>query len=104
MKPKVFVDISNIPELQVINLLDYAIEVGAAVTISKLIEALEGSKRSFVVKPLVLCLDQNKVSYNKKILFKCISSHLEMVASRFVRNTTSIGGNLIMAQKLSFDS
>lgn len=99
MKPKVFIDISNIPELQVINRLDSSIEVGAAVTIAKLIEALEDRKT--VDTGLS---DQGKVSYNKKKLLKGIADHLKKVASGFIRNTASIGGNLVMAQKMSFDS
>lgn len=99
MNPKVFVDIGNIPELQVINIQDSRIEVGAAVTIAKLIEALEDRKHITTDVS-----DQSKVGHNRNVVFEGIASHLKMVASRFIRNTASIGGNIIMAQKLPFDS
>eukprot|EP01018_Ginkgo_biloba_P006626 Gb_10656 [translate_table: standard] len=99
IKPRVFVDISNIPELQVIRRLGSAIEVGAAVTIAKLIEILEDQKP---ITPSAS--DPEKVINDGNLVFKGIASHLNKVASGFIRNTASIGGNLIMAQQLSFDS
>lgn len=75
MKPKVFIDISNIPELWVINRLDSAIEVGIAVNIPKLIDTLEDRK---TIDTSVS--DQGKVIYNKYIVFKSIVDHLKKVA------------------------
>ena len=37
-------------------------------------------------------------------LFKKIADHLNKVASPFIRNTATIGGNIIMAQRLPFAS
>ena len=61
MKPKVFVDIQ---ELQVINRHDSGIEVGAAVTIAKIIEALEDRKHIGTSVS-----DQSWVGYNRNLVF-----------------------------------
>ncbi|XP_057820291.2 indole-3-acetaldehyde oxidase isoform X2 [Cryptomeria japonica] len=95
VRPKVFVDISNIPELQIIKRHEFGIEIGAAVTISNLIEVLEDAND---------VLDPGKLVYPRNLIFEIIGNHLKKVASGFIRNTASIGGNLIMAKKLSFDS
>ncbi|KAH9323787.1 hypothetical protein KI387_018426, partial [Taxus chinensis] len=94
--PRVMVDISSIPELQIIKRHDFGIEVGAAVTIAKLIEVLDDTNaiKDDVVKGI----------YTGNLVFRGIANHLKKVASGFIRNTASVGGNLIMAQKLSFDS
>ncbi|KAH9323776.1 hypothetical protein KI387_018415 [Taxus chinensis] len=99
IKPKVIVDIGNIPELHIIKRHDFGIEVGAAVTITKLIKVLEDT--SALADNV---LDPGKVIYTGNCVFQGIASHLKKVASGFIRNTASVGGNLIMAQKLSFDS
>ncbi|XP_057820300.2 indole-3-acetaldehyde oxidase isoform X2 [Cryptomeria japonica] len=99
IEPKVFIDISNISELQVIRRHDSEIEVGAAVTISKLIEALEDTN---AIADDVL--DNGKVIPTRNLVFEGIANHLKKVASGYIRNTASIGGNIIMAKKFSFDS
>src|SRR6185312_8396473 len=38
------------------------------------------------------------------LVFRKIADHLNKVASPFVRNTATIGGNIIMAQRLQFPS
>lgn len=38
------------------------------------------------------------------LVFRKIANHLSKVASPFVRNTATIGGNIIMAQRLPFES
>ncbi|CAH2072244.1 unnamed protein product [Thlaspi arvense] len=79
-----FFDIRRIPELTVVRRGDKGIELGAAVTISKAIEALR---------------EKEDVSMLAKL-----ASHMEKIASRFVRNTGTIGGNIVMAQRKQFPS
>ncbi|CAN6303248.1 unnamed protein product [Urochloa humidicola] len=77
-----YIDIKGIPELSVINRSSKGIELGSVVSISKAIEVLS---------------DGN-------LVFRKIADHLNKVASPFVRNTATIGGNIIMAQRLQFAS
>nr|CAB3492934.1 unnamed protein product [Digitaria exilis] len=77
-----YIDIKGIPELSVINRSNKGIELGSAVSLSKAIDVLS---------------DGNMV-------FRKIADHLNKVASPFVRNTATIGGNIIMAQRLQFPS
>jgi indole-3-acetaldehyde oxidase len=77
-----YIDIKGIPELSVINRSSKGVELGSVVSISKVIEVLS---------------DGN-------CLFKKIADHLNKVASPFIRNTATIGGNIIMAQRLPFAS
>ncbi|CAL4936383.1 unnamed protein product [Urochloa decumbens] len=77
-----YIDIKGIPELSVINRSSKGIELGSVLSISKAIEVLS---------------DGN-------LVFRKIVDHLNKVASPFVRNTATIGGNIIMAQRLSFAS
>ncbi|CAN6993425.1 unnamed protein product [Brassica oleracea var. botrytis] len=79
-----FVDIRRIPELTAVRRDEKGVELGAAISISKAIEVLR-EKESVL------------------ILLK-IASHMEKIASRFVRNTGTIGGNIIMAQRKHFPS
>ncbi|RID73792.1 hypothetical protein BRARA_B00919 [Brassica rapa] len=79
-----FVDIRRIPELTVVRRDEKGVELGAAITISKAIEVLRE-------KESVLILAK-------------IAAHMEKIASRFVRNTGTIGGNIIMAQRKHFPS
>ncbi|WZZ31169.1 hypothetical protein YC2023_014570 [Brassica napus] len=79
-----FVDIRRIPELTVVRRDEKGVKLGAAITISKAIEVLRE-------KESVLILAK-------------IASHMEKIASRFVRNTGTIGGNIIMAQRKHFPS
>ncbi|XP_039832660.1 indole-3-acetaldehyde oxidase-like isoform X2 [Panicum virgatum] len=77
-----YIDIKGIPELSVINRNSKGVELGSVVSISKAIEVLS---------------DGN-------LVFRKIANHLNKVASPFVRNTATIGGNIIMAQRLPFES
>ncbi|CAD6214925.1 unnamed protein product [Miscanthus lutarioriparius] len=77
-----YIDIKEIPELSVINRSSKGVELGSVVSISKAIEVLS---------------DGN-------VVFKKIADHLNKVASPFVRNTATIGGNVIMAQRSQFAS
>ncbi|CAN6309007.1 unnamed protein product [Urochloa humidicola] len=77
-----YIDIKGIPELSLINRSSKGIELGSVVSISKAIEVLS---------------DGN-------LVFRKIADHLNKVASPFVRNTATIGGNIIMAQRLQFPS
>ncbi|TVU44661.1 hypothetical protein EJB05_04108, partial [Eragrostis curvula] len=77
-----YIDIKGIPELLVINRSSKGVELGSVVTISKAIEVLS---------------DGN-------LVFRKIADHLNKVASPFVRNTATIGGNIVMAQRLDFAS
>ncbi|RLN19387.1 hypothetical protein C2845_PM02G45470 [Panicum miliaceum] len=77
-----YIDIREIPELSVINRDSKGIELGSVVSISKAIEVLS---------------DGN-------LVFRKIADHLNKVASPFVRNTATMGGNIIMAQRLPFAS
>uniref|UniRef100_A0ACD5TTY2 Uncharacterized protein n=1 Tax=Avena sativa TaxID=4498 RepID=A0ACD5TTY2_AVESA len=78
-----YIDITGIPELLVIDSSSKGVEIGAAVSISKVIEVF---------------------SSHGTPVFRKIAAHLGKVASPFVRNTATIGGNLIMAQRLRFAS
>ncbi|RCV40527.1 hypothetical protein SETIT_9G061500v2 [Setaria italica] len=77
-----YIDIKGIPELSVINRSSKGIELGAVVSIAKAIEVLS---------------DGN-------LVFRKIADHLNKVASPFIRNTATVGGNIIMAQRLPFAS
>ncbi|CAM0876724.1 unnamed protein product [Alopecurus aequalis] len=77
-----YIDIKGIPELSVITRSSKGVEIGAAVSISKAIEVFSDGTP----------------------VFRKIAGHLSKVASPFVRNTATVGGNLIMAQRLRFPS
>ncbi|KAH0468834.1 hypothetical protein IEQ34_002066 [Dendrobium chrysotoxum] len=79
-----FIDLKGIPELSSIKCDDKGIQIGATVTISRAIEVLKEERKSLV--------------FNK------IAEHMTKVASEFVRNTASIGGNLILAQRKGLPS
>ncbi|KAL0926397.1 hypothetical protein M5K25_002624 [Dendrobium thyrsiflorum] len=79
-----FIDLKGIPELSSIKCDDKGIQIGATVTISRAIEVLKEERKSLV--------------YNK------IAEHMTKVASEFVRNTASIGGNLILAKRKGLPS
>ncbi|KAM7256568.1 hypothetical protein ACFE04_012309 [Oxalis oulophora] len=83
-----FIDLRRIPQLSVIKRDDNGIEIGATVTISKAIEALK----------------QKQEKFSSEIVFEKVADHLEKVASVFVRNMATVGGNLVLAQKYSFPS
>nr|UOL49143.1 aldehyde oxidase/xanthine dehydrogenase [Chelidonium majus] len=86
-----YIDLRHIPELSVIRSDSSGVEIGAAVTISNTIHAL---------------MEERKDGYNSTInlVFRKISDHMNKVASEFVRNTASLGGNLVMAQRNHFPS
>ncbi|CAN6297514.1 unnamed protein product [Urochloa humidicola] len=77
-----YISIKEIPELLVVDRTSKGIVLGSVVSISKTIEVLS---------------DGN-------LVFRKIADHLDKVASPFVRNTATIGGNIIMAQRLQFAS
>ncbi|PNT73993.1 hypothetical protein BRADI_1g06200v3 [Brachypodium distachyon] len=77
-----YIDIKGIPELSVLNRSSKGVEIGATVSIAKAIEVFSDGTP----------------------VFSKIADHLSKVASPFVRNTATIGGNLIMAQRLEFAS
>ncbi|VVB16926.1 unnamed protein product [Arabis nemorensis] len=79
-----FVDIRRIPELTVVRKDEKGVELGAAVTISKAIEVLREKENGSMLAKIV--------------------SHMEKIANRFVRNTGTIGGNIMMAQRKQFPS
>ncbi|XP_059314992.1 abscisic-aldehyde oxidase-like isoform X2 [Lycium ferocissimum] len=86
-----YVDLRYIPELSIVKRDQTGIEVGATVTISKLISFLK---------------EESKVNYGSygKLVSEKLAYHMEKIASPFVRNSASVGGNLVMAQKNGFPS
>lgn len=78
-----YIDIRRIPDLSVIRIDGGGIEIGAAVTISKSVNVLREG--------------------NNQVFYK-IADHLNKIASEFVRNTASIGGNLVLAQRFNLPS
>ncbi|KAL4592125.1 hypothetical protein LXL04_005110 [Taraxacum kok-saghyz] len=86
-----YIDLRFIPELSTIKRTDSKIEVGATVSISKLIFALKEERNDDT------CTEGDTV-------FQKIASHFEKIATESVRNSGSIGGNLIMAQRQGFPS
>ncbi|KAK9072796.1 hypothetical protein SSX86_009231 [Deinandra increscens subsp. villosa] len=87
-----YIDLRFIPELSAIKKTDSQIEIGATVSISKLIVALKEEK-----------IDDDLCSDDDMVLKK-IASHLEKIASESIRNVASIGGNLVMSQRKNFPS
>ncbi|XP_050208281.1 abscisic-aldehyde oxidase-like [Mercurialis annua] len=86
-----YINLAHIPELSVIKRDDSGIEIGAGATISKAIEALKGKKEGEYISEC-------------DMVFKKIAIHMEKIASEFVRNLGSVGGNLMMAQRKHFPS
>jgi xanthine dehydrogenase iron-sulfur cluster and FAD-binding subunit A len=80
-----YIDLKGIPDLWAIKRSKEGIEIGSAVTITRVIELLKEEKDSSLV-------------FNKLV------DHMNKVASQFVRNIASIGGNLILAQRNQFES
>ncbi|CAN7060692.1 unnamed protein product [Brassica rapa subsp. trilocularis] len=80
-----YVDISRVPEITMIKRDENGIEIGAAVTISNVIDALKEEGKSFAI-------------------FKKMAAHMEKIGNRSIRNSGSIGGNLVMAQSRKFPS
>ncbi|KAG2632971.1 hypothetical protein PVAP13_2NG134400 [Panicum virgatum] len=86
-----YIDISGIPELSNIVKKESGFEIGAATTISRTIEILKQECESIS-------------SPNGCVVFRKLADHMSKVANPFVRNTASIGGNIILAQKYPFPS
>ncbi|KAF8690686.1 hypothetical protein HU200_041061 [Digitaria exilis] len=86
-----YIDIGGILELSSIVSKSEGIEIGAAITISRSIEILEKESKSMS-------------SPNGSVVFRKLAEHMSKVASPFVRNTASLGGNIMLAQKYSFPS
>ncbi|XBI13478.1 hypothetical protein VPH35_140206 [Triticum aestivum] len=86
-----YIDIGDIPELSAVWKKDSGFEIGAATPISKTIEILEQEARS------TSCA-------NGSVVFRKLAEHMSKVATPFVRNTASLGGNIILAQKYPFPS
>ncbi|RDX76625.1 Indole-3-acetaldehyde oxidase, partial [Mucuna pruriens] len=86
-----YIDLRGISELSKIRKDQTGIEIGATVTISKAIEALKEESGSDFLSDYVMILEK-------------IADHMNKVASGFIRNTASVGGNLVMAQKDNFPS
>ncbi|KAK8550751.1 hypothetical protein V6N13_119251 [Hibiscus sabdariffa] len=86
-----YIDLSYIPELAIISKDQTGIKIGASVTISKAIETLREE-------------NVDGINQEAKLVFKKLANHMEKIATGFVRNSASIGGNLIMAQRKHFPS
>ncbi|KAK6164018.1 hypothetical protein DH2020_000882 [Rehmannia glutinosa] len=78
-----YIDLRCIPELSVVRKDNLGIEFGAVLSISKVILYLKEFG---------------------DLVFTKIADHLEKIASGFIRNSASIGGNLVMAQRNYFPS
>lgn len=81
-----YIDLRYIPELSLVKKDESGIELGAALSISKAVLHLKES------------------SEGEDFVFGKIADHMEKIASGFVRNSASLGGNLIMAQRKYFPS
>ncbi|GMN46982.1 hypothetical protein TIFTF001_016159 [Ficus carica] len=86
-----YINLRYIPELSIIRRDSTGFQIGAAVTISKVIEALKKD-------------NQGKLLSRGATVCKKLANHMEKIASRFIRNTASVGGNLVMAQRQHFPS
>lgn len=86
-----YIDLRGIPELSVIRKDNKGIEIGAAITISRAIEVLKEDGEGMTFS-------------SQRLIFGKIADHMNKVASQFVRNTASLGGNLIMAQRSKLPS
>ncbi|VAH46287.1 unnamed protein product [Triticum turgidum subsp. durum] len=82
-----YIDLRDIPELNSVSKDSEGVQIGAATSISLVIEILrrEGDD----------CKD---------VIFGKIADHMEKVSSHYVRNTATLGGNLVMAQRDEFPS
>ncbi|CAM0905430.1 unnamed protein product [Alopecurus aequalis] len=82
-----YIDLRDIPELNSVCKDTEGVHIGAATPISWVIGILRREGDDY-----------------KDMVFGKIANHMEKVASHFVRNTASLGGNLIMAQRDEFPS
>ncbi|KAG8371087.1 hypothetical protein BUALT_Bualt13G0050400 [Buddleja alternifolia] len=79
-----YIDLRYIPELSMVKEDNLGVEFGAALSISKVILYLKEK--------------------SEEVVFARIADHMEKVASGFIRNSASLGGNLVMAQRKHFPS
>ncbi|XP_024455534.2 abscisic-aldehyde oxidase isoform X2 [Populus trichocarpa] len=86
-----YINLCYVPELSIIGKDHTGIEIGATVTISKAIKALKTESNGEFLS-------------ESEMVFKKIAVQMEKIATQFVRNTGSVGGNLMMAQKNCFPS
>ncbi|KAK1394673.1 indole-3-acetaldehyde oxidase-like [Heracleum sosnowskyi] len=86
-----YIDLKKVSELLSIKRDHTGIIIGAAVTISQAILALNEER-------------EGVSSFEGELIYKKIVSHLKKVATESVRNSASIGGNLVMAHRSSFPS
>ncbi|KAL0418395.1 UNVERIFIED_CONTAM: Abscisic-aldehyde oxidase [Sesamum radiatum] len=86
-----YIDLRYIPELSAVKKDNSGIEFGAALPISKVIIYLKEEGKS-------------NLSSGAELVFTRIADHMEKIASGFIRNSASLGGNLVMAQRKNFPS
>ncbi|XP_073140258.1 abscisic-aldehyde oxidase-like [Henckelia pumila] len=86
-----YIDLRYIPELSAIRKDNSGIEFGAALSISKVISFLKSEN------------DSNPIS-DGDLVFMNMANHMEKIATGFIRNSASLGGNLVMAQRKYFPS
>ncbi|KAB2615213.1 abscisic-aldehyde oxidase [Pyrus ussuriensis x Pyrus communis] len=86
-----YIDLRYVAELSMIKIDPTGVEFGAIVTISKVIEALRKK-------------DNGESPSRGEVVLKKIANHMGKIASGFIRNTASIGGNLVMTQRKCFPS
>lgn len=86
-----YISLTGIPELSIIERNGKGLTLGAAVTIYKAIEVLKER-------------DGSVLNSDGELVFGKIAEHMDKVATPFVRNMASLGGNLIMAQRYQFSS
>ncbi|KAL6205175.1 hypothetical protein ACLB2K_022437 [Fragaria x ananassa] len=86
-----YIDLNFVPELSIIRMDRTGLNVGAIVTITKVIEALKKKTKGEHMS-------------RGEVVFERIAKHMDKIASGFIRNTASIGGNLVMAQRNYFPS
>ncbi|XP_043716013.1 indole-3-acetaldehyde oxidase isoform X2 [Telopea speciosissima] len=85
-----YIDLRHIPELSIIRRDSTGIDIGAAVSISNAIQALKKANKG--------------IPGYEEAVFKKIADHMDKIASEYIRNTASLGGNLVMAQRNQFPS
>ncbi|XP_054817465.1 indole-3-acetaldehyde oxidase-like [Prosopis cineraria] len=86
-----YINLKGISELSKIKRDLTGIEIGATVTIFKAIEALKPKRKCDPLSDFDMILEK-------------LADHMSKIASGFIRNTASVGGNLVMAQKNHFPS
>ncbi|KAH9622657.1 hypothetical protein KSS87_022627 [Heliosperma pusillum] len=86
-----YIDLKNIPELLMVEKESSGVKFGAAISISKAILELNDGNQNI--------LDEGSI-----MVFRKIANHFEKIANNYIRNSASIGGNLVMAQRCGFPS